>query len=81
VAVDSFAHRLGLRPSRVPIQIGDSEIFIGGDILLEVQGIPISSSIQETCRIRDKMGGVERGGYMEVKVLREGRVINLRAAK
>ena len=81
VAVDSFAHRLGLRPSRVPIQIGDSEIFIGGDILLEVQGIPVSSSIQETCRIRDKMGGVERGGYMEVKVLREGRVINLRAAK
>ncbi len=81
VALDSLAYKVGLRPGTIPVQIGDDELFIGGDILLEVQGVPVSASIQDTCKIQDKMGRSEKEGYTDLKVLRGGKIIHLRAIK
>lgn len=42
VAQNSPGHRLGFKPSTISAKIGEQELFIGGDIVLAVQGIPIS---------------------------------------
>ena len=81
VANDSPGSRLGLRPGTVPIRIGREQLFIGGDVILEVQGIPISSDVKETCDIRDSMGGLKDGERIEMKVLRGGKIITLNMSK
>jgi serine protease Do len=81
VANDSPGYRLGLRPGKVPIQIGREKLFIGGDIIIEVQGMPISSDVKETCDIRDSMGELNQGESVEFKVLRGGKIITLETSK
>ena len=81
VANGSPGHKLGLRPSKIPIQIGREKLFIGGDIVLEVQGMPISTDVRETCEIRDTMGGLKHGERIIFKVLRGGKIISLYVSK
>ena len=81
VANDSPGYKLGLRPGTIPIQIGNEKLLIGGDIVLAVQGMPISTDVKETCEIRDSMGRLGRGKRVDFKVLREGKIINLSASK
>ena len=77
VANDSPGEKLGLKPGKIPVQIAGERLLIGGDIVLEVQGIPISDDFRETCRIGEKTGGQKRGVIMDMKVLRGGEVVNL----
>jgi len=81
VANDSPGYQLGLRPGKIPILIGREKLLVGGDIVLEVQGMPISLDIKETCEIRDTMGGLRRGERIDFKVLRGGKIINLYTSK
>ncbi|MFC1488362.1 S1C family serine protease [Thermodesulfobacteriota bacterium] len=81
VANDSPGYKLGLRPGRIPVQIGREKFFIGGDIILEVQGMPISTNVEETCEIRDTMGRIKHGKRVDFKVLRGGEIINLYISK
>jgi len=81
VAHGSPAHKLGLRPSEIPIQIGNQQLLIGGDIILEVQGIPISSDAKETCDIRDSVGKLNHGDSIVFKVLRGGKILNLSTSR
>ena len=77
VANDSPGEKLGLRPGKIPVKVAGERILIGGDIVLEVQGMAISDDFRETCRIGDKTGGQNRRGITEMKVLRGGEVVNL----
>jgi len=77
VANDSPGERLGLKAGMIPVQIAGERLLIGGDIVLEVQGIPISNDFRETCRIGEKTGGQNHGGIMDMKVLRGGEVVSL----
>jgi S1-C subfamily serine protease len=77
VAIDSPGEKLGLRPGKIPVKVAGERILIGGDIVLEVQGIPISDDFRETCRISDKTRGKNRRGITDMKVLRGGEVVNL----
>jgi S1-C subfamily serine protease len=77
VADDSPGYHLGLRAGDIPVRIGREELLIGGDILLEVQGIPISTDPAKMCQIRDTMTGLIPGDRIDVKVLREGHILNL----
>ena len=77
VANESPGHKLGFRPGNIPIQIGRQKLLIGGDIVLEVQGMPISVDIKKTCEIRDTMGGLGNGERIDFKVLRGGEIVNL----
>lgn len=52
VADNSPAHNMGLEPSMIPVKIGLEKILIGGDIVLEVQGIPISTDLENVCQNR-----------------------------
>jgi len=81
VAHGSPGHKLGLRPSEIPIQIGNQRLFIGGDIILEVQGMPISSDAKKTCDIRDNVGRLNHGDSIVFKVLRGGTILNLSTSR
>ena len=77
VANKSPGHKLGFMPGNIPVQIGRQKILLGGDIVLEVQGMPISVDIKKTCKIRDTMGGLGNGKRVDFKVLRGGKIVNL----
>jgi S1-C subfamily serine protease len=81
VADNSPAHEMGLEPSMIPVKIGREKILIGGDIVLEVQGIPVSTKIKNVCKIRDTMGGLHQGGSFEIKVLRGGKILTFSTNK
>lgn len=76
VARDSPGARLGLLPSYMPAKIGQHELLLGGDIILEVDGIRVGTF--ETYRpLRRHLAEIETGQTVTVKVLRHGRVIEL----
>jgi len=81
IADGSPGHSLGLRPGMIPIRIGNEEILIGGDIILEVQGIVISVHPEQNCRIRESMSETAGGDLIDVKVLREGKTMRLSTPK
>jgi S1-C subfamily serine protease len=79
VAESSPGQALGLKPGTIPVRIGSKEFLIGGDVVLEVQGIPISTDWQTGCRIREKIVQLGQGQGIKVKVLRAGEIRNLSA--
>jgi len=74
VATDSPGYRLGLQPGNIPVRLGNEKLLLGGDIILEVQGIAVSTDEQTGCEIRQRIGGLSR---FEVKVLRAGKILRL----
>ena len=72
VALNSPAERAGLRPSLTPAVIGGRDILLGGDIILAVDGIDVSSSMLKDIRTRWSENGSR--GTAELKVLRGGKV-------
>jgi len=81
VADNSPAHEMGIEPSMIPVKIGREKIFIGGDIVLEVQGIQVSTKVKNVCEIRDTMGGLQQDGSLDLKVLRGGKILTLSTTK
>lgn len=53
------------------------ELLIGGDIVLEVQGIPISTDIQAMRKIRETVAGRPDLRRIKVKVLGGGKIAKL----
>jgi len=75
VADKSPAARLGLQTGKIKSQIGPSEIFLGGDIILEVVGIQVSEDCYE--KIRHRLSKMKPGDTISVTVLRAGRILQL----
>ncbi len=76
VARGSPGARLGLLPSYLPAKIGKHELLLGGDIILEVDGIPVGT-FKSSLALRQHFAEIEKGQTVTVKVLRQGRVIEL----
>jgi serine protease Do len=81
VASGSPGAEMGLTPGQIPIKVGREEILLGGDIILEVQGQPVSTDVEKTCKIRDTMGALRVGSRIEMKVLRRGEILTLHTQK
>jgi S1-C subfamily serine protease len=79
VADNSPAARLGLQPGRIKSQIGLSEVFLGGDIILEVVGIQVSEGCYQ--KIQNRLSHMKPEGIITVKVLRAGRILQLSATR
>jgi S1-C subfamily serine protease len=77
VAENSPAARLGLKPGGIKSRIGLNEVFLGGDVLLEVEGIQVSEGCYE--RIQSRLSQVKPGDIITVKVLRAGGILQLSA--
>jgi S1-C subfamily serine protease len=76
VAKDSPGSAMGLRGGNRVATIDGRPLTIGGDIVLEVAGIPVNSAA-DLVKIRERLNGVEPGGAFAVSVLRDGRVLEL----
>lgn len=77
VASGSIAAHLGLRPGTVPATIGDESMLLGGDIILEVQGVTIEGGIDTYERIRARIQELKDRDKIVIKVLRGGEVLEL----
>jgi len=77
VAARSPATHLGVKGGMVSAKIGDNEIIVGGDIILETMGVSIAEEDARE-KIRAKLGALESGDEMVVKVLRGGEVVELK---
>jgi S1-C subfamily serine protease len=77
VATGSPASLLGLRPGTIQAQVGDTVMLIGGDIILEVQGIAVGDP-EDELRIREALEALGADDVLEVTVLRAGQRLTLR---
>lgn len=68
VAEGSPADRLGLRGGLMKATVGDRSLVVGGDVVLEVQGMPCD----ETHRVYDALAELRSGDRLTVTVLRDG---------
>jgi S1-C subfamily serine protease len=77
VAADSPAGELGLRPGLVKLQVAGAELTAGGDVILEAFGISLADE-RAFEKIRKRMRNLEPGDEWALKVLRGGKIIELR---
>ena len=57
-------------------EIDGTPLILGGDIVLEVQGVQVAG-MESYKRIKARISALRKGEELEVKVLREGRVVEL----
>lgn len=79
LADNSPAADLGLQGGTVRANIGGEELIVGGDIILEIAGIPIQADLSTAAAIEAELSKLEPGQPYTVKVLRLGKVIELKA--
>ena len=72
VASQSPASRLGLRPGTLAAVIEGEPMIVGGDIILEVQGVPIIPDGSSYTVIRERLTSLKSGEKISILVLRNG---------
>lgn len=78
VSIDSPAAQMGLRGGDTRVVLNGNEYVLGGDIILSIADLPITSAaIVDT--IRTKIEGLKPGSKYVVEILRDGKVEKLRA--
>ncbi|HUU33574.1 MAG TPA: trypsin-like peptidase domain-containing protein [Vicinamibacterales bacterium] len=77
VATGSLADRLGIREGRLPAKVGAAEFMLGGDVLLEVHGVPVSSTPEFVAAFNSALNRVGRGDTVTVRVWRRGKAVVL----
>ncbi len=77
VAKKSPAEAIGLRPSRVVAKIEGKDVPLGGDIVLAAMGIPLDNEASFD-KVRERQAQLRSGDEMSFRVLRAGRVIELK---
>ena len=76
VATDSPAHRLGLQPGYLPVELAGEEFMLGGDIILKMVGIAVGPG-ERLAQIQQRLSQLRPGDRLSVEVLRGGEIINL----
>lgn len=77
VAKDSPAAEIGLQGGAMVVTIEGEDLVLGGDIIIEVQGIPFG--IENYSKIQELMSRLRPNDTIAVKVLRGGEQLELRA--
>ena len=77
IAAGSPYAKLGLQPGYVDIQIGEEELTLGGDIILEVGGMPVPDDIDEFRAFNAYISSLKKGDTLTVKILRAGQILTL----
>ena len=75
VARDSLAARAGVQAGTIPATINDVPLILGGDIVLEVLGIPVSQ--KNHAKIKQAMSQFTLGEEISLMVLRGGEKVVL----
>ncbi|OGL04121.1 MAG: trypsin [Candidatus Rokubacteria bacterium RIFCSPLOWO2_02_FULL_68_19] len=78
VAARSPAEVIGLRPGTMKATIEGQTLTVGGDVILQVQGIPLSAENSYE-RIQERLSRLHSGAEVTITVLREGHLVELKA--
>jgi serine protease Do len=76
IAAGSPAQRIGLRAGTIRATIGDDELIVGGDIVLAIQGTPLTQP-GDLFTARQKLAELHPGDLATVTVLRGGKTVTL----
>ena len=76
VAKGSPADEAGLRPGTVPGNVDGTQMALGGDIILAVEGIPVTDP-GAIAKIRNRLGAVPSGGAVTARGLRLGKLVDV----
>ncbi|MCU7938874.1 MAG: trypsin-like peptidase domain-containing protein [gamma proteobacterium symbiont of Bathyaustriella thionipta] len=77
VAQNSIASRMGIQGGSIPAKIYDTQLLLGGDIIIEMLGIKIENSTDTFKQVREKLDSLKQGAQVTAKVLRSGQTITL----
>jgi len=80
VTKNSPAYYMGLKGGYLNVSIGGEELLIGGDIILELEGIPVIN-MENLEKITDLMTKLPSGSKYTFKVLRAGEIIEIQWVK
>jgi len=69
---------MGVKGGSFRVKIEDEELILGGDIILEINGVKISTNSQSLEQL-GKVLSSENQGNLELKVFREGKIVTLKA--
>lgn len=73
IAANSPASRLGLQAGALEASIGNEDLYVGGDIILEVLGISLADP-DAYPRVRERMAKIRAGEKVTIKILRGGEI-------
>jgi len=76
IASHSPASRLKLRAGAAPARVGDEEFILGGDIILEMQGVSLAEE-RGYQRARQALSELRPGDEIRVRILRAGSQLEL----
>lgn len=78
VTPNSFADKIGLKPGVFQAEILGQNLWLGGDIILSIQGLSCNSP-HDLGTIKTQIDNLKVGGQVLIEVLRKGEVITLEA--
>ena len=77
VAEGSPGFRLGIRPSTLRASIEGSELLLGGDVILSINGIEVLEGNASFQTIYESLSNLKPGEQLVARVLRAGQVVEL----
>jgi serine protease Do len=77
VARNSLGRRIGLRAGQIPVAIGGDTLMIGGDIIVEIQGVSVQAGPESAVAFRRAITSIPTGQVLRLKVLRNGEILEL----
>jgi serine protease Do len=77
VADGSPAARAGIVAGSMRANIAGEDLLLGGDIVLEVDGLPYEDSSENYGRLLDHLTKLKVGDSIVIKVFRQGQVVKL----
>jgi len=81
VAAGSLGWRLGIRHGAVRLSVEGSDLLLGGDIILAVNGMEILADDEALDRMYASISALEPGERVVTRVLRAGHVIDLSTSR
>ena len=77
VAKDSLADRMGLAGGQLDAVIDDERLFIGGDIVLGINGIVVTADRHAYRAVFSSLATAKPGTILRFKVMRAGKRLDL----
>jgi len=77
VAGGSIAERMGLQPGTLRVNVGGADIVLGGDVILNVNGIPVAENEGNYDAIVDSINALKPGDALVIRVFRSGLFVKL----
>lgn len=78
VTPNSFADKIGLKPGIIQAEILDQKLWLGGDIILSMQGLSCNEP-HDLGNIKKQIESLKVGEQVLIEVLRKGKVLTLDA--